>query len=63
MDNEESPTYARQGKLTERVLLRVSPTLHRELESIAAEEGRSVSGQVRIMLYRAVLARKRRRSG
>lgn len=41
-------------------LLRINPELWNELESWAAEELRSVNGQVEYLLKQAVAARKRR---
>jgi hypothetical protein len=40
-------------------LLRIDPELWRELESWAADELRSVNGQVEYLLRQAVLKRKR----
>lgn len=41
-------------------LLRISPALWSELESWAAEDLRSVNGQIEYLLKQAVLARRRK---
>jgi hypothetical protein len=53
MANEERKTF----------LLRVSPDLWKELEKWAADELRSVNGQVEYLLRQAVNERKRSKAG
>jgi hypothetical protein len=40
------------------ILLRLSPELHRELQRLAAEELRSVNGQIEFLLREALKQRK-----
>jgi hypothetical protein len=51
------------GETRKAFLLRIDPALFAELEKWAADEFRSVNGQIEYLLREAVRARRRARSG
>lgn len=52
----------RPGETRKAFLLRIDPALWRDLETWAADEFRSVNGQIEYLLREAVRARRRARS-
>ena len=63
MANPPAAGPGRPGKPRKAFLLRIDPSLFAELEKWAADEFRSVNGQIEYLLREAVRARRRSRSG
>jgi hypothetical protein len=59
-DEEQEP---RRGSARKAFLLRMDPALWAELERWAADELRSVNGQIELILRRAVKERKGKKAG
>ena len=62
MANPPAAGPGRPGETRKAFLLRIDPALFAELEKWAADEFRSVNGQVEYLLREAVRARRRGRS-
>jgi len=61
MANPPAAGPPRPGEARKAFLLRIDPTLFAELEKWAADEFRSVNGQIEYLLREAVRARRRAR--